>query len=88
VCNDSSMVPMLTPQQCRAARGWLGWSQTELALQSQVSISTIRDFEANKRKPIYNNLQSVAEALMRCGVTFLSCNNKPCGILVAELGED
>jgi len=35
----------LSPEQCRAARGLLGWTQEELAERAKVSRSTIRDFE-------------------------------------------
>ncbi|WP_349253709.1 helix-turn-helix transcriptional regulator [Bradyrhizobium sp. CB82] len=35
----------MTPYQSRAARGLLDWSQAELAARSNLSQSTIRDFE-------------------------------------------
>lgn len=38
-------MPLLSPEQCRAARGLLGWTQEELAERANVSRSTIRDFE-------------------------------------------
>ena len=38
-------MPLLSPEQCRAARGLLDWTQEELAEQADVSRSTIRDFE-------------------------------------------
>jgi transcriptional regulator with XRE-family HTH domain len=37
--------PLLTPALCRAARGLLDWTQLELAEHSEVSRSTIRDYE-------------------------------------------
>jgi GTPase SAR1 family protein len=36
----------MSPEQCRAARAWLNWSQDELAAKAQVSNSTLREFEA------------------------------------------
>jgi DNA-binding XRE family transcriptional regulator len=39
---------MITPEQCRAARALLGWSQRELAEKTKVSDVTIRKFELKK----------------------------------------
>ncbi len=36
---------MISPQQCRAARTLLGWSQAELAARANVSAATISRFE-------------------------------------------
>lgn len=36
---------ILTPALCRAARGLLDWTQSELAGKAAVSRSTIRDYE-------------------------------------------
>ncbi len=38
----------LHPEQCRAARGLLNWTQDELASLSGVSRSTIKDFECHR----------------------------------------
>jgi predicted transcriptional regulator len=35
----------LSPELCRAARGLLDWTQSDLADRAEVSRSTIRDFE-------------------------------------------
>ena len=58
----------MSPEQCRAARGWLGWSQQELAERSHVGISTVRDFEAGRRQPIANNIASMRRALEEAGI--------------------
>lgn len=60
----------MTPQQCRAARGWLDWSQDDLASAARVSLSTVRDFEKERRVPIANNLGAMRLALEAQGIGF------------------
>lgn len=60
----------MSPEQCRAARGWLGWSQQELADRAKVGLSTLRDFEGRRRKPIANNLEAIRRALEVAGIEF------------------
>lgn len=62
---------IITPEQCRAGRGWLSWSQTELARRARISLSTIYDFERGHRTPTVNNLSSVRRALEEGGIKFL-----------------
>jgi len=38
----------LLPEQCRAARGLLDWTQEQLAARAGVSRSTVRDFERHR----------------------------------------
>lgn len=58
----------ITPEQSRAARGWLDWTQQQLADAANVSLSTVRDFEKRRRTPISNNLVAMQQALERAGV--------------------
>ena len=58
----------MSPEQCRAARGWLGWSQQELADHARIGLSTVRDFEAGRRQPIINNIEAIRRALEAAGV--------------------
>lgn len=60
----------MTPEQCRAARGWLDLSQSELADAAKVSLSTVRDFEKGRRTPIGNNLSAMIAALTALGIGF------------------
>lgn len=72
---------MLTPEQSRAARGWLNWTQDDLAKRANVSLSTIRDFEKGRRIPIGNNLDAIRRALEAGGVVPVFQNgNTPVGI--------
>lgn len=63
---------MLTPETSRAARGLLDWSQAELARHSNLSESTIRDFEKGRRQPTRNNLAAVHSAFEKAGIEFLN----------------
>lgn len=59
---------MLSPEQSRAARGWLDWTQAELATRASVGLSTVKDFEAGRRTPIGNNLAAIERALTDAGI--------------------
>lgn len=61
----------MTPEQSRAARGWLDWGQAELAAAASVSLSTVRDYEKGRRVPIANNLAAMRSALEAQGVAFV-----------------
>ena len=72
---------MLRPEQSRAARGWLGWSQAELAKRANVALSTVRDFEKGRHVPIGNNLAALRSAFEAAGVTMLAAESgEPVGI--------
>ncbi|WP_093570382.1 helix-turn-helix transcriptional regulator [Methylobacterium sp. 174MFSha1.1] len=61
----------MTPEQSRAARGWLDWGQAELAAAASVSLSTVRDYEKGRRVPIANNLAAMKAALEAQGIAFV-----------------
>jgi ribosome-binding protein aMBF1 (putative translation factor) len=61
----------MSPEQSRAARAWLDWSQEELAAKASVSLSTVRDFEKARRVPIANNLTAMRAALEGAGIAFV-----------------
>ncbi len=61
----------MSPEQCRAARAWLGWSQQDLANRSNVGLSTVKDFENGSRKPIANNLNALKQALEVGGIRLI-----------------
>lgn len=56
---------LMSADQCRAARGYLGWSREELAKAAGVSRAMVADFESGKRETLAvmrNALQDVLEA--------------------------
>ena len=71
---------MISPEQCRAARAWLGWPQPELARRAQVGLSTVRDFETGTRTPIANNRQAIQGALESAGFRFEFDGDQAVGI--------
>ena len=74
---------MLSPEQCRAARGWLGWSQDELSKRAKIGQSTLKDFEGGKRTLMRNNLEALRSALVAAGVGLLfDESGSPHGITV------
>lgn len=60
----------ITPAQCRAARGLLGWTQRELALKAEVSEVPIRNFELG-RSTNRATLKAIVLALEGGGVAFI-----------------
>jgi transcriptional regulator with XRE-family HTH domain len=62
---------MIMPEQSRAARALLDWSQTQLAGRSNLSESTIRSFEKGRKTPTTNNLAAVQRALEQAGIEFI-----------------
>ena len=76
---------MIAPEQSRAPRAWLDWSQEDLAKRAHVSVSTVRDFEKGKRTPIKNNLDAIRLSLELVGVSLLFRGEVPLGIQITEL---
>jgi transcriptional regulator with XRE-family HTH domain len=70
----------MSPEQCRAARGWLAWTQQELAKRAGVGLSTVRDFEKGERTPIANNFAAIRRAIESAGIEFTDEDGKPAGI--------
>ena len=60
----------MSPEQVRAARNWLAWTQAELAAKANVGLSTVKDYERGKRTPIANNLEAIEKALEDAGMRF------------------
>ena len=70
----------MTPAQCRAARGLVDWSQSQLAVAANVGLSTLRNFEAGRSLPMANNLTALQRALESAGVIFVAENGEGPGV--------
>jgi transcriptional regulator with XRE-family HTH domain len=72
--------PMIKPEQSRAARGLLGWSQQELAEKAAVGIVTVRQLEAGAHKPRRATLDVIQRAFELAGVEFIDENGGGPGV--------
>lgn len=61
---------MLTPAQCRAARGFLNWTLADLAAASGLSRASLNSFEGGNGNPKTETLARVRTALEKQGVEF------------------
>ena len=75
---------LMTPSQCRAARGMLDLSQAELAARSNVGLSTVKNFEGGRSVPVANNLAAMKAALEAAGVQFIPENGGGAGVRLAK----
>jgi hypothetical protein len=67
----------VTPDQVKAARALLGWSQLQLSLRSDTSIHVVRTFEqtgrvmtVQRRPDLIDPLAAIRAALEMAGVEF------------------
>jgi transcriptional regulator with XRE-family HTH domain len=74
----------ISPSQCRAARGLLGWSQSDLSKASKTATKTIADFERGAREPYPRTLEDVRAALEQAGVEFIAENGGGAGVRLRE----
>lgn len=65
---------MITPAQCRAARGLVNYSQEDLAKRLRASTATIEAFEAGTKHLSINDLRIVRTALERLGIRFIDAD--------------
>ncbi len=71
---------MVTPGQCRAARGLLAWNQQELAQRARVGIVTVHQFEAGLSQPRRATLDVIRRAFEAAGVEFIDENGGGPGV--------
>ena len=71
---------MITPAQCRAARGLLDWTQQNLADRAGVGIVTVRQVEAGVSEPRKATLEVIRRALEGAGVEFIDENGGGPGV--------
>jgi transcriptional regulator with XRE-family HTH domain len=77
---------ILRPEQCRAARGLLDWTQEHLAEVSGVSRSTVRDFENERHSLNRSSERAIIEAFDRAGVVLLAPDAQGPGVRLSLAG--
>lgn len=65
------MNQLMSPSQCRAARGLLKWTQPRLADASGVGLSTINRYENETRPPRNAAVRQLQETLEAAGIEFI-----------------
>jgi transcriptional regulator with XRE-family HTH domain len=78
-------MPAISPAQCRAARGLLGWNQQDLAKAAKVGLNTLRNFEAAKSVPMTNNLAAIQSSLEAAGIEFIPENGGGVGLRLRKI---
>src|SRR6202043_1968283 len=71
---------VISPAQCRAARGLIDWTQQQLADAAGVGIVTVRQFESGAAEPRRSTLEVIARALNAAGVEFIDQNGGGPGV--------
>ena len=71
---------MVTPGQCRAARGLLGWNQQDLARRARVGIVTVHQLETGASQPRRATLDVIRRAFESAGVEFIDENGGGPGV--------
>ena len=67
-------VDTITPGQCKAARALLELTQGELADAATLGLSTIVDFEKQRRQVSVEAIRAIRQALAARGVEFIDEN--------------
>jgi len=75
---------LITPAQCRAARGLLDWTQQQLADAAGVGVVTIRQLEADLVKPRHATMVVIQRAFEAAGVAFIRPNGGGAGVRLSK----
>ncbi len=70
----STKIVEMRPAQCRAGRALLDMTQTQLASLAGIGLSTVVDFEKERRQVSATAVEEIHKALNRAGVEFIDEN--------------
>ena len=74
----------MTPAQCRAARALLDMTQSQLADAAGLGISTIVDFEKERRQVSGDAVKAIRKALDHGGIAFTSAGGLGEGVILRK----
>lgn len=74
----------ISAAQSRAARGLVGWSQSDLCKAAGVGRATLANFEAGNSTPYERTLRDIRAALETAGVMFIDQNGNGPGVRLRE----
>ena len=73
--------PVVTVEQLRAARGLLGWSQSELAARAGLSLPTVKRLEAGFGPRVSDEARGkLRRAIEAAGIEFIEENGGGSGV--------
>lgn len=74
------MLRRISPAQCRGARALLDMTQPQLADSANVGLSTIVDFERERREVSADAIAKIQQALESAGIEFITQNGGGPGV--------
>jgi predicted transcriptional regulator len=77
---STKIVELMSPAQCRAGRALLEITQTQLATSAGLGLSTVVDFEKERRQVAPESIETIRRALSRAGVEFIDENGGGPGV--------
>jgi len=77
---STKIVEQISPAQCRAGRALLEITQTQLAASAALGLSTVVDYEKERRQVSPESVEEIRRALVRAGVEFIDENGGGAGV--------
>ncbi|WP_346657595.1 helix-turn-helix transcriptional regulator [Bradyrhizobium sp. 149] len=78
------MLKLMSPSQCRAARALLDMTQPRLATLAGIGLSTVVDFEKQRRVVSDDAIRKMQEALESSGVVLIPENGGGFGVRLCK----
>jgi predicted transcriptional regulator len=73
-------VEEMNPAQCRAGRALLEITQSQLAASAGLGLSTVVDFEKERRQVSPESVEAIRRSLISAGVEFIDENGGGAGV--------